>query len=712
MDAADVWDISCDRVPEFETLDSTVHPSYDVCLASLIALVNFCSMLYRSSPHNEWILRRQVEKFSLTPTDANVFIKSYFPGEYSCNSIHDDSGKSLLQRVQLFAERTKTKAEFLPDLRSVTEMSLQQRVDALANINPASFDIYTLRISYPALLKKRDYLLLEFLINNDMALALYGHSFESDSYHKLKLKLIGCVVAFLQDLHGMANVDAVLSRDDIAYIAHVGGILAPISTNRVFVSHMYNILSNDTADIQLRQLLGKKLPIMIAALPREMDKMHTADKWSHYFRSKRGKADWEPLCKLRVQGTISTVHFPGQFLNERPTFEQPPHFQQPSEEPADANDHTRALAIVVKAEFDKQMAASRVLPAVLPQPTHAVPSATVSFHAIVAGRQPGPLLGIIHHPQSSEAPPVSPQTPAPPSATRPINTVPSVTTTGAALYTFNNPVRLPSALFGEITVRRDIWAAYSRTNPYSVHQQHIENWDDANGLVFEGSGADYIQRLQLRNTSDRPIHLHDNLVFMYCPDIQFTPQAPFDTLFLVTHVRYRVVHVHNNTVYFDKVHILFKPAIIDPPFSNIQCQYVGTYLLFNDSGLSGSALSGNPNSGAGNSLQPGVSAPVPPAFPTIAHTSASSSSTTAVAPTSFTSAHQVASTITPLRQVSDRSTDYDSDDSQLKKKTNIARLEWLGKTYEMISKENALHILRMSQSVRTLMELNHLGKNT
>ena len=52
INAADVWDISCDRVPEFEMLDSTVHPSYDVCLASLIALVNACSTIYRSSPNN------------------------------------------------------------------------------------------------------------------------------------------------------------------------------------------------------------------------------------------------------------------------------------------------------------------------------------------------------------------------------------------------------------------------------------------------------------------------------------------------------------------------------------------------------------------------------------------------------------------------------------------------------------------------------------
>ena len=126
----------------------------------------------------------------------------------------------------MFADRPKTKAEirtqrsqrwltlmaklFPPVLRSIHVMSLPQRVDELVTINTAPFDNYTLRISYPALLKKKDYLLLEFLTNNDMALKLYGYSLESDTYGRLKLKLMGCVVAFLQDLHNMVNVDAVL----------------------------------------------------------------------------------------------------------------------------------------------------------------------------------------------------------------------------------------------------------------------------------------------------------------------------------------------------------------------------------------------------------------------------------------------------------------------------------------------------------------------
>jgi hypothetical protein len=124
-----------------------------------------------------------------------------------------------------------------------------------------------------------------------------------------------------------------------------------------------------------------------------MDKMQTAEKWSHYFRNKIGKADWESLCKLRVQGTLSTVTFPGQFLDERPTFEQPTDYHQPGEEPADLDDHTRAMALFVKTEFDKQLAASstvvsNAMQEVLPTSTQAPPPPAV------------PLLGISHQSHS------------------------------------------------------------------------------------------------------------------------------------------------------------------------------------------------------------------------------------------------------------------------------------------------------------------------
>ena len=48
--------------------------------------------------------------------------------------------------------------------------------------------------------------------------------------------------------------------------------------------------------------------------------------------------------------------------------------------------------------------------------------------------------------------------------------------------------------------------------------------------------------------------------------------------------------------------------------------------------------------------------------------------------------------------------DYDSDDSQVKKKTKIAALEYNGQTFYVTGKESALHILRDTYSFRSLME--------
>ena len=48
--------------------------------------------------------------------------------------------------------------------------------------------------------------------------------------------------------------------------------------------------------------------------------------------------------------------------------------------------------------------------------------------------------------------------------------------------------------------------------------------------------------------------------------------------------------------------------------------------------------------------------------------------------------------------------DYDSDDSQVKKKIKVAALEWQGQTFYVTGKESALHILRETYSVRSLMD--------
>ena len=82
------------------TLDSTVHPRYDVLIAALIELVNHCSDDYRTDSSIEFMLQRQVSsldltRLNLTTVDANIVLSSYFPAQYT-------AGLHVLRRAQSF----------------------------------------------------------------------------------------------------------------------------------------------------------------------------------------------------------------------------------------------------------------------------------------------------------------------------------------------------------------------------------------------------------------------------------------------------------------------------------------------------------------------------------------------------------------------------------------------------------------------------------
>jgi hypothetical protein len=118
-------------------------------------------------------------------------------------------------------------------------MSNEDKVEALVQQRPPSFTNDTLRTTYPSLLQQPSYILKEFLNYNSMALSLYGAVLPSDTYGMLRLRLMGCLVAIVQDFYAVENVDSVLSRSDIYYIAHVGGILG--SPQRQFRSDIFII---------------------------------------------------------------------------------------------------------------------------------------------------------------------------------------------------------------------------------------------------------------------------------------------------------------------------------------------------------------------------------------------------------------------------------------------------------------------------------------
>jgi hypothetical protein len=60
---ADFWDMTDNQALRFATLADTVYPSYSLCIASLIQMVNFCSASYRQDESIEKLLQRQVFRF-------------------------------------------------------------------------------------------------------------------------------------------------------------------------------------------------------------------------------------------------------------------------------------------------------------------------------------------------------------------------------------------------------------------------------------------------------------------------------------------------------------------------------------------------------------------------------------------------------------------------------------------------------------------------
>ena len=101
---------------------------------------------------------------------------------------------------------------FLPGNVDVTLLTSEGKVTALVNQRLPSFTNTTLRTTYPSLLQQPSPILKEFFDFNAMALGLYGATLATDTYGVLRLKLMSCLVAIIQDNGAMENVDNLLSR--------------------------------------------------------------------------------------------------------------------------------------------------------------------------------------------------------------------------------------------------------------------------------------------------------------------------------------------------------------------------------------------------------------------------------------------------------------------------------------------------------------------
>jgi hypothetical protein len=368
-----------------------------------------------------------------------------------------------------------------------------------------------LRRTYPTLLQQPGYLLREFLDHNDMAQIVYGPTAPSDTYGILRLKVMSCVVAIVQHIHVIDNVDSVLSRSDIYYITHVGGVLR--SARHTFSSDLFNIFDIDDVDTKLAQLINSRMLVLLCSPPRQPQKLTSGDRWVRNFNGKLPTAERIQHAVNTLVARINTVVVcPIPFSTLRPQFVQPSAHDAAMLEPASATDHIRHLAVEVKLCYTRQNAPV-ILPVTVVQPVTR--------------------------------------------ASLPESNVPAVRSAAHATFNFPPP-RQTSALFGNINVHYDAWSEYEEPTVYALReQQRIINWADVRGLTFSGDGLAYMQCLGLYHTSERPIVMGDNIVFLYCPQCVFTPAQPHHTLFSVTHVRYIVVHQRGSIYYFDRVDILY-----------------------------------------------------------------------------------------------------------------------------------------------------------
>jgi hypothetical protein len=241
---------------------------------------------------------------------------------------------------------------FSPVSAIVHDLDVKEQTRILVSINPRSFSNVELRLHYPDFIKAEGYLLLEFLQHNPMVIHLYGISSETEPYGILCLKLMGSLIAILQDSSVVANVDSVLSVTDIAYLSHIGGILYPTLNTRVIESSIFNIFTSDNVLAQLGELINKRLSPMIAPVPRSFTPLVSEIKWTTYYNYKLGN---DKVISRNVKSRLAEINkiilIPTAFVKEAPQFTEMYVQAVAITTPAAADDCVRIGARKVKEQY-------------------------------------------------------------------------------------------------------------------------------------------------------------------------------------------------------------------------------------------------------------------------------------------------------------------------------------------------------------------------
>jgi hypothetical protein len=497
-------------------------------------MVHFCSHAYRTANVSEHLLHRQISPaqrgsdsgLSIALQDAFVFQQCYFPNAYDYNSGNTTASYMLLERAVLFVKRRKSKIQILNECNllwarlliklfttpesTCTSWPASQLVELLFSLKPQAFYDAELRQRYPRLLKGPGVLLREFLTNNATALYLYGSPHDSDEYGILRLKLMGCLIAHLQDLYSCVNIDALLSRTDIMYLSHVGGVLHPTIINHEFVSNIFNIFRGDNVSNQLNLLVRSGLPVMLITVPNPLSKLAFKSQWTRYYTKRLPDHGIETAIQSRVSSLSLSVPVPTNFVEGVVHFPEPAKRLEVLEQPAAEDDFIRDEARQVFAQFVQQntprendTAGSDEDDRLLSQPIHTVDSG--------AANRTGGQNNII-------------------------------ASTSSAMFSFPPPIIDSTAMYGRIVVTPNPFSQYvAPTAHYQLRDmQRITNWHHLAHFIFQGEGSNYVRTLTCHDTITRPLTPGSNVVFLYSVSVTFTPNTPFDSLFHLTHLWYTV----------------------------------------------------------------------------------------------------------------------------------------------------------------------------
>ena len=142
-------------------------------------------------------------------------------------------------------------------------------------------------------------------------------------YFPTLMKMMGCVVAIVLHAHALENVDSVLSRSDIYYITHVGGILH--SSHHQFSSVLFNIFDIDNVASKLTNLINSRMLVLLCSPPRQPQRLISGERWTRNFNSKLPTdIRIQQAARSLVALLNAVVVNPIPFNTLRPQFVQPP----------------------------------------------------------------------------------------------------------------------------------------------------------------------------------------------------------------------------------------------------------------------------------------------------------------------------------------------------------------------------------------------------